>query len=184
MITINFKFVDRGDFWRKYDLDVKFFDAEGEEACRQLIVRGMRKYKTCQKIMQAIGHTQLEIVCNKGVGNWFDNDTYSVFFDRSDKMLPHIVSSGVDYTIPALVCLYHELGHAKQFHENKIWYNSAVTVRDTMGVAWHIEYDNLYKHEDPLLREMGIPIRQRYEFYVSEVKAEQMVRGGESHQFI
>lgn len=179
MISINFTFTDQGRFWRTHGLDVQYYDRDGEQACRELIVQGMKKYRTCEKIMKAIGHTQVEIVCNKGVGNWYDNESNTVFFDRTSTSLPHLVSGGHDYTIPALVCLYHELGHAKQYYEKKIWYNSAITVRDSMGVPYQIEYDNLHQHEDPLLREMGIPIRKRYEFFVDEVKAQNMVlRGG------
>ena len=65
--------------------------------------------------------------------------------------------------------------HAKQFHDNPTWYRSTATVLDEMGVPYQIEYDNMHKHEDPLLREMGLPIRQRYEFFVSESEAKKRI---------
>lgn len=68
----------QGEFWRKYSLDAKFFDPEGEQTCREMIVQDMKKYRTCEMIMQAIGHTQVNIVCSKGVGNWYDNGTNTV----------------------------------------------------------------------------------------------------------
>lgn len=182
MIPINFQFVDKAAFWRKYDLDIKYYDKDGENYCRELIVQGMKKYKTCQMIMRVIGGTKVQIVCNKGVGNWYDEETNAVFFDRTDKSLPHLVSGGVDHTIPALVCLFHELGHAKQFFLNPYWYKSMLTVKDSMGVAYKLEYDNLQKHEDPLLREMGLPIRRRYEFYTSELEARRIVKAGSTTQ--
>lgn len=180
MIPINFKFLDRGEFW-KLGIDVRYFDSTAENVVRELVVHGMKKYRTCEQIMKVVGPTQLRIALNKDVGNWYDNDTNTVYFDRSDKSLPHLVSGGRDITIPPLVCLFHELGHAKQWLENKVWYESAVQIRDKMGVAYQVEYDNLQKHEDPLLREMGLPIRKRYEFYVSEARAERIIRKGYSN---
>jgi hypothetical protein len=176
MLSINFNFGGARDLLRR-DVEARFFDADGEEACRQMIVQGMKKYQSCQRVMSAIGHTTLSIMCNKGVGNWYDDETNTVWFDRSHPLLPHLVSNGVDYTIPALVCLFHELGHAKQFYENRIWYRSAASQTDEMGVCYMIEYDNLHRHEDPLLREMGLPTRPRYESFVSEAQARQMVQG-------
>lgn len=181
MIPIGFVFGDKGAAWRA-GVDQKYYDPQGEDICREMIARGMKDYKVCQSIMKAIGHIPVNIMCNKGVGNWFDDETNTVWFDRDHKGLPHLVDKGKDHTVPALVCLFHELGHAKQFHENKIWYQSAVKTKDAMGVAYQIEYDNLQKHEDPLMREMGLPIRKRYEFYVTEAEAEKLLKGGGTTQ--
>lgn len=176
---LNFQFGTRSDFF-KADVSTSYFDEEGEQVCRVLIDEGVKKYKTCRNIIEAINNpeTTLKIMCNKNLGNYYDDENNIVWFDREAKRLPRLVDESKlkIYTIGSLVCLFHELGHAKQFYENPIWFRSIASQKDDMGVCYLIEYDNLHRHEDPLLREMNIPIRKRYEFFLDEATAKQKLQ--------
>lgn len=177
MTPIDLKFALAADF-TKADVGAEYFDAGGPDAVREMIKKGQKKYDICETIMKALqGGAGITIFCNTDVGNWFDYHTNSIWFSRKKEALPHLVEAGKDYTIPALVCLFHELGHAKQYKENSTWYESTVTVRDNAGVPYQIEYDNMQRHEDPLMRAMGYPIRKRYEFFVSEAHAAAILDG-------
>ena len=176
MISIDLNFLDASGFAQVSGSE--YFDQQGENEARRLIAMGMKDYGTCQTIMQALAGKGVEVACNTGMGSCFVAEDNRVWFDRSDATLPHFVHMGQDVQIPALVVLFHELGHAKQYHENKYWYLSNMEVLDEMNVAYHIEYDNMQRHEDPLLREMDLPIRQKYEFWVDEATAQQQAAAG------
>lgn len=60
--------------------------------------------------------------------------------------------------MPAWVVLYHELGHVKQYYEGGS--ADAWTVRLNNTSA--IEAENLDKHENPICRDIGRPIRAHY----------------------
>jgi|ERR1017187_9955385 hypothetical protein len=70
--------------------------------------------------------------------------------------------------IPLGVSMMHELGHAKQYIEKPAWFenNYAAAMKVTKGVnqpKLDIENDNLARHEAPVLKELGLPFRLKYD---------------------
>jgi hypothetical protein len=67
--------------------------------------------------------------------------------------------------LPLGVSLFHELGHAKQGVEKKVWYDeltrSALT--GSKNAKLQIEQDNLASHENPICDELGLPFRRKYD---------------------
>ena len=61
---------------------------------------------------------------------------------------------------PAIV-LIHEMGHCKQWLEGKSAYKSKLDRKDIST----IEADNLKRHEAPVAKELGLPIRNHYEHF-------------------
>lgn len=162
-------------------VDAEFLDLPSEVGCRQMLAEGIAKYATCQAIVEPLRQLpdgkQLHILCTKQTGSYYHHKLNAVLIDQTHDSRLHLVQGSKDIVIPSLVCLFHELGHAKQFHENPIWFEATLSVRDENSVPYQIEYDNLHRHEDPLLRELGLPIRQRYEYFVSEQEAARKLKG-------
>jgi hypothetical protein len=81
------------------------------------------------------------------------------------------IESGMKFggkAIPLGVSMMHELGHAKQFIERPAWFenNYAAAMKVTKGVnqpKLDIENDNLARHEAPILKELGLPFRLKYD---------------------
>ena len=70
--------------------------------------------------------------------------------------------------IPIGVSMMHELGHAKQYIQEpvlfEIYYNSAMSITSGKNIPQiAIETDNLITHEAPILQELGLPFRTKYD---------------------
>ena len=60
--------------------------------------------------------------------------------------------------IPEWVCLFHEIGHARQCTENQQDFLDKLHNADLIS----IERDNLIRHENPMMRHAGLPLREDY----------------------
>ncbi len=64
--------------------------------------------------------------------------------------------------VRATILLFHELGHAVQWIQDRGWCERQMSVRSRGGFNEVIERDNLVRHEWPLCKELGHPTRMRY----------------------
>jgi hypothetical protein len=68
-------------------------------------------------------------------------------------------------TVGIGVSMMHELGHAKQCIENPPWYagKAAQALNGSKSAKLEIENDNVGRHEKPILVELGLPFRDKYD---------------------
>ncbi|NOQ81392.1 MAG: hypothetical protein GQ548_02540 [Methylophaga sp.] len=64
---------------------------------------------------------------------------------------------------PAIVLL-HEMGHCKQWLENEPHGYEALVHSGDAGVS-KIEADNLERHESPVAKQLGLPVRSHYKHF-------------------
>jgi len=89
----------------------------------------------------------------------------------------------VDATMPSWLVLFHELGHVKQYYES----GGEAGWNKKLGDVAAIEADNLKRHENPICRDLKLPIRAHYkhmsfgftnllQMYASDTKKPALIR--------
>lgn len=157
-------------------------DADMVRYAMELVEYGNRHFSSCRRLIHSINEGRKKQEERRKKGKATDRTFDQVLFichDRSSgfdseawdnrghicanfcKPTGWLDGTGKLWEVPALVMIYHELGHYLQYVTRPEWYEA----QSKLESANHhpLDYENVPQNEHPICREIGMGVRQRYE---------------------